>query len=72
MKLNGNDELNTLTETLDKAMQNLRNNDYEDNDSETFHILSDFISAAETMDKLKEHESARLIKSAEALMDIID
>ena len=72
MKLNDDDRHNTLIETLDKAMQNLRKDDYEDNDSHTYHILSEFIRVAKNIDKSKAHESARLVKSAEALMAILD
>jgi NTE family protein len=70
----GLDEIkrNTLIKTLDEAMQNLRNNDYEDNDSQTYHMLSEFIKTAKNIDKSKVHESARLVKSAEALMAILD
>jgi NTE family protein len=57
----------TLTEKLDEAMQNLRRNDYEDNDSETYHMLSEFIREAK-----KVHGSARLVRSTEALMAILD
>ena len=62
----------TLIQMLDKAMQNLRKNDYEDNDSQTYHMLSEFIGAVENIDKSKAHESAKLVKSAEALMAILD
>jgi hypothetical protein len=57
----------TLTEKLDEAMQNLRRNDYEDNNSETYRMLSEFIREAE-----KVHGSARLVRSTEALMAILD
>jgi type IV secretory pathway component VirB8 len=53
-------------------MQNLRKNDYEDNDSQTYHLLSKFIKAIENIDKSKAHESARLVKSVEALMAMLD
>ena len=57
----------TLTEKLDEAMQNLRRNVYEDNNSETYRMLSEFIREAE-----KVHGSARLVRSTEALMAILD
>jgi NTE family protein len=73
IKLNHSDRKNDLIEKLDKAMQSLRNNDYEDNDSEAYYWLSEFIREAEKdTDKSKVHESARLVKSAEALMAILD
>jgi hypothetical protein len=50
----------------------LRNNDYEDEDSETYHVLTEFIREAETIEKFGEHESASLVKSAEELMAILD
>ena len=37
----------TLIETLDKAMQNLRKNDYEDNNSQTYHLLTELVKAFE-------------------------
>ena len=53
-------------------MQNLRKNDYEDNDSQTYHLLSEFIKAAENIDESKMHGPARLVKSAKALMATLD
>ena len=53
-------------------MENLRRNDYEDNDSQTFRILTEFIEIIKIEGKLKTHESAILIKSAEALMARLD
>jgi hypothetical protein len=57
----------TLTKKLDETMQNLRTKDYEDNDSETYHMLSNFIREAE-----KVPGSDRLVKSGKALMAIIN
>jgi NTE family protein len=68
----GNSDRNELVKILDEAIQNLRNNDYEDNDSETYHLLSKFIRTVENKDKSKAHESAKLVKSAKALMAILD
>jgi NTE family protein len=59
MKLNHRDR-DSLIDKLDKAMQDVRRNDYEDNDSQTYHLLSEFIRAAENIDKSKAHERARL------------
>lgn len=68
MKL-GDSDRNSLVEKFEKAMQNLRNSDYEDNNSETYHLLSEFIKAAKSIDKKsKMHDAARLVKSAEALV----
>jgi hypothetical protein len=50
----------------------LRENDYEDNNSQTYHKLSEFIIAAENVDKSKLNGSTRLVKSAEALMATLD
>jgi NTE family protein len=61
----------TLTDKLNEAMQNLRNSDYVDEDSETYHILNEFVRIAKTMEKLGERESASLGKSAEELMAIL-
>ena len=61
-----------LIKKLNKARENLRKNDYEDNDSQTYHMLNEFIKAAENIDKSKIHQSAKLVRSAEALMAILD
>jgi hypothetical protein len=53
-------------------MERLRNNDYEDNDSETYYLLSQFIREAENTDISKVHGSGRLVKPAEALIAILD
>jgi hypothetical protein len=62
----------TLIKVLNKAMQNLRKKDYEDNDSQTYHLLTEFIKAAKNIDKSKIYQSAKLVKSGEALMAILD
>jgi hypothetical protein len=62
----------SLTGKLNEAMKNFRKNDYEDNDSQTYHMLTEFIKIAENKDKLKTHQSDKLIKSAQALMAILD
>jgi predicted acylesterase/phospholipase RssA len=73
MKLNDSHRKDDLIEKLNKAMQSLRNNDYEDNDSEAYYWLSEFIREAEkNIDKSKVHESARLVKSTEALMALLN
>jgi NTE family protein len=61
----------SLTGKLNEAMKNLKN-DYENNDSQTYHMLTEFINTAENKDKLKTHQSDKLIKSAQALMAILD
>ena len=53
-------------------MENLRSNDYEDNDSQTYHMLTEIIEEIKNENKLKTHESAKLIKSVEALMARLD
>jgi predicted acylesterase/phospholipase RssA len=65
MKLD-DDKRDALIKILDKAMQNLRKNDYEDNNSEMYHLLSKFIREAE------KDGSATLVKSAKAFMAILD
>jgi hypothetical protein len=62
----------SLTDNLNEAMKNLRKNDYEDNDSQTYRMLTEFIEIAKNKDKLKTHQSDKLIKSAEELMAILD
>jgi predicted acylesterase/phospholipase RssA len=63
----------SLTDKLNEAMKNFRKNDYEDNDSQTYHMLTEFINkVAENKGKLKTHQSDKLIKSAQALMAILD
>jgi hypothetical protein len=71
MKLSDSDRDN-LIRILGEAMQILRENDYEDNNSQTYHKLSEFIRAAENADKSKLNGSARIVKSAEALMATLD
>ncbi len=48
-------------------MYNFRKNDYEDNDSQTYNMLTEFIKAAKNID-----ESAKPARSAEALIAILD
>lgn len=62
----------SLTGKLNEAMKNFRKNDYEDNDSQIYHTLTEFIKIAENKDNLKTHQSDKLIKSAQALMAILD
>lgn len=56
---------------LYKAMQNLRKNDYEDNDSQTYHSLTEFVKALEHLEISKTDRSAKMIKSAEAFKAIL-
>ncbi|HET7283299.1 MAG TPA: patatin-like phospholipase family protein [Nitrososphaeraceae archaeon] len=60
-----------LIELLYKAMQNLRKNDYEDNYSQTYHSLTDFVKALEDPEKSKTDRSAKIVKSVEAFMAIL-
>ena len=71
MKLDDTDK-HTLIEMLDKAMQNLRKNDYEDNDSRTYHMLSEFIEVVENIGKSKGYDLSRFVKSTEALVYILN
>ena len=61
-----------LIKKLNKAKENLRKNDYEGNDSQTYHLLTEFIKVAKNIDKSKLHQYAKLVKSGEALMAILD
>ena len=60
-----------LIELLYKAMQNLRKNDYEDNDSQTYHSLTEFVKALQDPEKSKTDRSAKIVKSVETFMDIL-
>lgn len=62
----------SLIVKMNEAMENLRSNDYEDNDSQAYHTLTEFIEAAKNKHKLKPDDSVRLIKSVEALMARLD
>jgi NTE family protein len=57
----------TLIEMLDKAMQNVRKNDYEDNNSQTYHLLTELVKAFEDQQKSKTDRSTKIVKSVEAL-----
>ena len=71
MKLDDTDK-HTLIEMLDNAMQSLKNNDYEDNDSHTYHMLSEFIGVVENIGKSKGYDLSRLVNSTEALVYILN
>ena len=43
----------TMINLLKEAMQNLRKNDYEDNDSQTYDLLTEFVKIVEATDKLR-------------------
>jgi NTE family protein len=60
-----------LMELLYKAMQNLRKNDYEDNDSQTYHSLREFVKVLEDPEKSKTDRSSKMVKSVEAFMGIL-
>ncbi|MGA6989549.1 MAG: hypothetical protein WBX81_03985, partial [Nitrososphaeraceae archaeon] len=60
-----------LIELLNKAMQNLRKNNYEDNDSQTYHWLTEFVKVLEDPEKPKTDRSTKIVKSVEAFMAII-
>lgn len=62
-----------LIHMLNEAVTNLRDNDYEDNNSQIYHKLTNFIHEVEkNNDKLKSNQSTKLIRSADAFMAIID
>ena len=61
-----------LNKKLRNAVQNLRKGNYEDNDSQTYHLLAEFIKETQNKDKSKTHQSSKLVKSVEALMTILD
>jgi hypothetical protein len=62
-----------LIHMLNEVVTNLRDNDYEDNNSQIYHKLTNFIHEVEkNKDKLKSNQSTKLIKSADAFMTIID
>ncbi len=62
----------SLIVKLNEAVENLRSNDYEDDDSQAYHTLTEFIEAAKNKHKLKSDDAVRLIKSVEALMARLD
>ena len=63
----------SLTLKLNEMMKNLRSNDYEDNDSQTYHTLIEFIEEqVKNEHKLKPDDYVRLIKSVETLMARLD
>jgi len=62
-----------LIHISNEAMTNLRDNDYEDNNSQVYHKLRNFIHEVDkNKDKLKSNQSTKLIQSADAFMAIID
>jgi predicted acylesterase/phospholipase RssA len=67
MQLLEEDRRRTLTNKLDEAMQNLRKKDYEDKDSETYNMLSKFISELEKIDG-----SDRVVRSTKAFMTMLN
>jgi NTE family protein len=60
-----------LIETLDKARQNLRNNDYEDDNSWTYHLLAEIVKAMADPQRPKTGRSTKVRKSVEAFMAIL-
>lgn len=54
-------------------MTSLKDNDYEDNNSQIYNKLRNFIHEVDkNKDKLKSNQSTKLIQSADAFMAIID
>lgn len=68
---NLDDTEETMIKPLNEAMQNLRKNDYEDNDSQTYHLLTEFVKIVEESDKLETHQAAKIVKSVEAFMAVL-
>lgn len=51
---------------LKRAMENLRKSDYEDNNSQTYYMLNQFVEVNNGV-KLDSHQSAKLTRSIDAL-----
>lgn len=52
-------------------MDNLRTHDYEDNNSQTYSNLTNFIDAVQKQNKLEPYQSEKLIQSAEAFRTVL-
>jgi hypothetical protein len=59
-----------LIKALHMARQNLIEKDYEDNDSQTYQLLTKFIKKVE--EGLEKHHSKNLVTSANELLSILD
>ena len=70
MKLD--DYNNTLVNALDLVWQKSREKDYEDNDSYVYRMLTDFIENVKDKQQLETYQSAKLIKSAEEILTILN
>lgn len=62
---------NRLTDKLNKAMKNLRKNDYEDNDSQTYCLLNELVEEVKNGNKFDRDQTTKLIKSIETFRDIL-
>lgn len=62
---------NRLTNKLNEAMVNLRKNDYEDNDSQTYYLLNEFVEEVKNGTKLESPQYTKLIRSVEAFETIL-
>lgn len=60
-----------LVDKLNDAMKNLRKNDYEDNDSQTYYMLNELVEEVKNGDKLEVHRSAKIIRSVDAFRTIL-
>ncbi len=60
-----------LIDKLNEAMRKLRKNDYEDCDSKVCHCLTEFIHIVKKEDKSEPYQSAKLVKYAEAFIDML-
>jgi len=65
------DKKHTLTSELNIVWQKLREKNYEDNDSEAYHLLGEFINMARIIGKSETHTD-RLVKYTEELKAVIE
>ena len=56
--------------SLKRAMENLRKSDYEDNNSQTYYMLNQFVELNNGV-RLDPHQSAKLARSIDALKAIL-
>jgi NTE family protein len=67
-----NDNKLALINALHMARQNLIEKDYEDNDSQTYQLLTEFIKKVEAEKGREKDRLKNIIKSAEELLSILD
>jgi hypothetical protein len=66
------DEKQKLIDALNLVWQNLREKDYEDTDSETYHMMTEFIKKVKDEQKLGQEESDKIIVSAKTLLSMLN